>query len=129
MKSLLNAVGGKFTFGALFFLSVATAHAQSTASGAAQSENAISVRYLGTQDDMLIFNVSYDNPEGNRFLVTVKDQDGTQLYQSLFWDKEFYKQFKLPKSDRDKIIFVIRNGERSPIVKTFSVNINSHFVQ
>jgi hypothetical protein len=135
MKSLLNAVCGKLTFGALFFLSIATAHAQSTASGVsatsetAQSENAASVRYLGTQDDMLIFNVSYDNPEGNRFLVTVKDQDGTQLYQSLFWDKAFYKQFKLPKSDRDKIIFVIRNGERAPIVKTFSVNVNSHFVQ
>jgi hypothetical protein len=135
MKSLSTAVFGKLTFGALFFLSVATAHAQSTASGAsatsgvAQSENAASVRYLGTQDDMLIFNVSYDNPEGNRFLVTVKDQDGAQLYQSPFWDKAFYKQFKLSKSDRDKIIFVIRNGEQAPIVKTFSVNVNSHFVQ
>jgi hypothetical protein len=141
MKSLSTAVCGKLTFGALFFLSVATAHAQSTGtgasttseasatSGAAQGENAASVRYLGTQDDMLIFNVSYDNPEGNKFVVTVKDQDGSQLYQSPFWDKAFYKQFKLSKSDRDKIIFVIRNGERAPIVKTFSVNVNSHFVQ
>jgi hypothetical protein len=141
MKSLSTAVFGKLTFAALFFLSVATAHAQSTATGASttsgaspasgtdQSENAALVRYLGTQDDMLIFNVSYDNPEGNKFLVTVKDQDGAQLYQSLFRDKMFYKQFKLPKSDRDKIIFVIRNGEQAPIVKTFSVNVNSHFVQ
>jgi len=135
MKSLSTAVFGKLTFGAFFFLSIATAHAQSTASGvstasgAGQSENAASVRYLGTQDDMLIFNVSYDNPEGNKFLVTVKDQDGSQLYQSAFWDKAFYKQFKLSKSDRDKIIFVIRNGEQPPMVKTFSVNVNSHFVQ
>jgi hypothetical protein len=135
MKSLSNAFVSKLTFGALFFLSVATAHAQSTASGvstasgAGQSENAATVTYLGTQDDMLIFNVSYDNPQGNRFLVTVKDQDGTQLYQNPFRDKAFYKQFKLPKSDRDKIVFVIRNGEQAPIVKTFSVNVNSHFVQ
>ena len=135
MKSLLNAFVSKLTFGTLFFLSVATAHAQSTvspastAAGPGQSENAASVRYLGTQDDMLIFNVSYDNPEGNKFLVTVKDQDGSQLYQSSFWDKAFYKQFKLSRSDRDKIIFVIRNGAQAPIVKTFSVNVNSHFVQ
>ena len=125
----------KSLFSALFILSVATAHAQSSVSGvsstsgAGQSENEASVRYLGTQDDMLVFNVSYDNPEGNKFMLTVKDQDGSQLYQSLFWDKAFYQQFKLPKSDRDKIIFVIRNGERAPVVKTVSVNINSHFVQ
>jgi len=135
MKSLINAFVSKLTFGALFFLSVATVHAQSTVSGAStaagagQSENAATVRYLGTQDDMLIFNVSYDNPAGNKFLVTVKDQDGAQLYQSPFRDKAFYKQFKLPKSDKDKIVFVIRNGEQAPMVKTFSVNVNSHFVQ
>jgi hypothetical protein len=135
MKSLFNAFLSKLTFGALFIFSVATTHAQSTASGVSstsgvgQSENAASVRYLGTQDDMLIFNVSYENPEGKKFLVTVKDQDGSQLYQSTFWDKAFYKQFKLSKSDRDKIIFVIRNGGQAPIVKTFSVNVNSHFVQ
>jgi hypothetical protein len=135
MKSLFNAFLSKLTFGALFFLSVATVHAQSTdsgvpaISGASQSENATTVRYLGTQDDMLIFNVSYDNPQGNRFLVTVKDQDGIQLYQSPFWDKAFYKQFKLPRSDKDKVVFVIRNGEQAPIVKTFTVNVNSHFVQ
>jgi len=135
MKSLINAFVSKLTFGALFFLSVATVHAQSTVSGAStaagagQSENAATVRYLGTQDDMLIFNVSYDNPAGNKFLVTVKDQDGAQLYQSPFRDKAFYKQFKLPKSDKDKIVFVIRNGEQAPIVKTFSVSVNSHFVQ
>ena len=129
MKSFFNAAIGKLMFGTLFLFSVATAHAQPTASGTVTVTDSAMVRYLGSQDDMLIFNVSYDNPKGNKFVVAVKDQDGTQLYQNIFRDKAFYKQFKLPKTDKDEVIFVIRNGQDAPIVKTFAVNIDSRFVQ
>lgn len=129
MKSLSTVVFGRVTIGVFFLFSVASAHAQSTVSSGGPGANAALVKYLGTQDDMLIFNVSYDNPEGNKFLVAVKDQDGNQLYEDLFRDKTFYKQFKLPKSDRERVIFVIRSGEQTPIVKTFDVKVNSRFVQ
>ena len=129
MKSFFNAAFGKLIFGTFFLLSVATAHAQSTVAGATPATDSATVRYLGMQDEMLIFNVSYDNPKGNKFVIAVKDQDGTQLYQNLFRDKAFYKQFKLPKTDKDKVIFVIRSGQNAPIVKTFAVNIDSRFVQ
>jgi hypothetical protein len=129
MKSFFNAAVGKLIFGTFFLLSVATTHAQSTAPGAALVSDSATVRYLGMQDDLLIFNVSYDNPKGNKFVVAVKDQDGTQLYQNLFKDKAFNKQFRLPKTDGDKVIFVIRNGQDAPIVKTFTVNVDSRFVQ
>ena len=129
MKSFFNAAVGKLIFGTFFLLSVATAHAQSTAPGAAPVTDSATVKYLGMQDDLLIFNVSYDNPKGDKFVVAVKDQDGTQLYQNLFKDKAFNKQFRLPKTDKDKVIFVIRNGQDAPIVKTFAVNVDSRFVQ
>ncbi len=129
MKSLLTAVFGKLTFGTFFLLSVAAANAQSTASGAGPTEHATQVKYEGTQDDMLVFDVAYENPEGNKFLFTVKDQDGTQLYQRFFSDKSFYKQVKLPKTDKDKVIFIIRNGQEQAIVKTFEINVNSRFIR
>lgn len=129
MKSLFTAVFGKLTFGAFFLLSVATAHAQSPVSGAVPAADSARVNYLGMQDDMLVFNVSYDNPQGNKFLVSIKDQDGVQVFQRFFRDKSFYKQFKLPKSDKDQLTFVIRKGQEAPIVKTFSVNVDSRFVQ
>jgi hypothetical protein len=78
---------------------------------------------------MIVFNVAYDNPQGNKFLVTIKDQDGNQLYQRFYNDKSFYKQFKLPRTDKDKVVFIIRNGQEAPVVKTFAVNVNSRFVQ
>lgn len=128
MKSQLTTVFGKLILGTCFILVVATAHAQSNPTGAGQNESA-TVKYLGTQDDMLVFNVSYANPDGSKFLLIVKDQDGTQLYQNIFSEKSFYKQFRLSKADKDRIVFVIRDGKDSDVVKTFEVNVNSRLVQ
>jgi len=128
MKKLLTAVFGKLVLGSCLILTVATAQAQTIVSGAGQSESA-TVKYLGTQDDMIVFNVSYANPEGSKFQLIIKDQDGTQLYQNIFNEKTFYKQFRLPKADKDRIVFVIRNGKDADMVKAFEVNVNSRFIQ
>jgi hypothetical protein len=101
------------------------ASAQSVSPGV----DAAVVKYLGAQDDMLIFNVSYANPQGNKFVVTIEDQNGNRLYQEIFRDKSFYRQFKLPKTDKDLISFVFRNGQDAPVEKRFAVNVNSRFVQ
>ena len=127
MKSLFNAVFGRFVLGATFVMTLATAHAQSVATGAGRNEQA-SVKYLGTQEDMILFNVSYANPDGNRFELTIKDQDGSTVYQNTFSDKSFYKQFRLPKTDKDRIVFVFHNNHDADVVKTFEVNVNSRFV-
>lgn len=127
MKSLFNAVFGRFVLGAIFVMTFATAHAQSAAAGDGQNEKA-TVKYLGIQDDMIVFNVAYANPESNRFELVIKDQDGSMVYQNSFTDKSFYKQFRLPKTDKDRIFFVFHNNHDADVVKTFEVNVNSRFV-
>jgi hypothetical protein len=128
MKSLCNAFV-RLSFGLILLFTAGTANAQSHGSGAAAGADSAVVKYLGAQDDMLIFNVSYANPQGSKFVVTILDQNGNQLYQDVFTDKIFYKQFKLPKADKDLITFVFRNGQDGPVEKRFAVNVNSHFVQ
>jgi hypothetical protein len=129
MKSLFNAASGRLLLGIVLLLTVATANAQSGVAETAPGADPAVVKYLGVQDDMLIFNVAYNNPQGNKLVVAVQDQDGNQLYQDVFRDKTFYRQFKLPKTDKDKIIFIFRIGQDAPVVKTFAVNVNSRFVQ
>jgi len=128
MKKLLTAVSGKLILGSCLILMAVTVQAQAISSGTGQGEGA-TIKYLGTQDDLIMFNVSYANPEGSKFQVIVKDQDGNQLYQNIFNEKTFYKQFRLPKADKDRVVFVIRNGKEADVVKTFEVNVNSRFVQ
>lgn len=118
----------KYLFGASFLLILSSARAQSTETSA--GSNAVgTVKYLGAQDDMLVFDVAYTNPTGGKFLVIIKDQDGTQLYQNLFSEKTIYKQFRLPKSEKDRVVFVIRDFRDADIVKAFDINVNSRLIR
>lgn len=87
------------------------------------------IKYLGIKDDMAVFNVSYPNPEGAAFIVAVKDQDGSELYKHTFRDRHFSKQFRLPRDQKTKFCFIIRDGSISDVIKSFEVNGKDPFVK
>src|ERR1700733_11282183 len=128
MNTTLTSATSKLMFGTLFLLAVVTAQAQTSTPSGGEKQDSTLVKYLGTQDDMMIFNVAYKNPGGAPFDVIITDQDRTQLYQGSFKDKEFFKQFRLPKGEKDKITFTVRPSKDADIAKTFEININSRFV-
>jgi len=129
MKNPFIAALGRLTPGIFFLLVVTATQAQSTVPNSGKKEDSAQVKYLGTQDDMVLFNVAYPNPQGAAFSLVVKDQDGTELYKNAYHEKNFYKQFRLPRVDRDRITFTIRNNKDADIVKTFQINVNSRYVE
>lgn len=94
-----------------------------------KAEGPVAIKYLGTVADLLSFQVAYQNPEGQKFSIIVKDQDGVQLYQGIFTEKSFFKQFRLPRTDKNKISFIIRNYRSTDISRSFLINVNSRFVE
>ncbi|HMH21833.1 MAG TPA: hypothetical protein VK563_08655 [Puia sp.] len=124
-KQIINALS-KFSFGILFLIATVAVQAQSPAP---VKENPLEVKYMGTQEDMIVFNVSYKNPSGEKFSIIVKDQEGSQLYQVVYNEKSFNKQFRLPSADKNKVTFIIRNNKEADIAKSFAINVNSHFVE
>jgi hypothetical protein len=63
------------------------------------STSQASVKYTGTTDNALMFDVNLDNPTADKFTVTVTTKDGDVLFSKDFSDKTFSKKFKLVKSD------------------------------
>jgi|HubBroStandDraft_1064217.scaffolds.fasta_scaffold155764_2 hypothetical protein len=129
MKWLLNTAMSKLTLGIILLLTIGTASAQDSPVPTIRSTESAVVRYQGTQDDMLVFNVSYSNPEGKKFVILITDQNGNQLFQDIFRDKSFFRQFKVPKVDEDLLTFAFRRGQDAPVEKRFAVNINSHLIR
>ncbi len=80
-----------------------------------------SVTYIGGGEDVLSVAVKYDNAPGNRFTVTVKDEDGYLLYQGSFSEKKFNKIFQLPRPELSKATFIIRNAKTNE-VQSFEIN-------
>ena len=111
----------KLTAAALLLLTVATTQAQTTTNASADKNT--TVKYVGTQDDVILFNVSVVNPNGNKFSVIVTDNEGNQLFSEVYNDRKFDKRFRLPKSETGKLTFVVRNfKDASDDVHSFEVS-------
>jgi hypothetical protein len=120
MKKRIMVTIAKFTAAGLLLFTVATTQAQTTTS--ASTEKNTTVKYVGTQDDVILFNVSVDNPNGSKFSVIVTNNEGNQLFQEVYNDRKFDKRFRLPKSETGKLTFVVRNfKDASDDVHSFEV--------
>jgi len=119
---------GKLLSSSLLILVLSKANTQAQSASAEKPSPAAVVKYLGVQDELLVFTVSYQNPSGEKFTLLIKDQEGGQLYEGVYREKILYKQFRLPKTERNKISFVLRNNKDADVTKSFEVNVNTRYV-
>jgi hypothetical protein len=97
--------------------------------GKSNSAATAEVKYIPGAQGQGIFNVQYNNAAGSRFTVCVKDADGNQLYQNVYTDKKFDKNFRLAEPDSyGKLIFVVHNLADNS-VQRFEVVASSHLVE
>jgi len=80
-----------------------------------------SVQYIGNPQEGMSVAVKYDNIKGGPFTITVRDQDGYQLFQGNFNDKKFSKVFQLPKQSFSKLSFVIQHKKTGEL-QSFELN-------
>jgi len=109
----------KLTLGVFLFTLVAGATVQ--AAGISPVEKMAEIKYLGVSGDDVLFNVSVENPTGSKFSVIVLDEDGSALFQEIYSDKKFEKRFRLQKSERHKLTFVVRNFKDADIKQAFEI--------
>jgi hypothetical protein len=87
----------------------------------------VQVKYLGSMDDGVLFNVKYNNQTASPFTLIVSDASGEVLYEQTYTDKQFNKKFLLSRA-YDKMSFVIRN-DKEKTNQTFAINITSKVVE
>ncbi len=81
-----------------------------------------SVKFTGSSDNALYFDVTLANPNADKFIITITTKDGDVLFTKDYSDKNFDKKFKLVKSDDiSSYNFTITSGNKS-LEQTFSVN-------
>ena len=120
MKKRVMSAISKLTLGVLLFTSVAVTETQAATIN--PGDKITEVKYIGTSEDAVLFNVSVDNPTGSKFNVIVLDEEGNQIFNEIYTEKKFDKKFKLPKSEKNKLTFVIRNFKTADVKQTFEIN-------
>lgn len=59
------------------------------------AENTSSVKFAGTENNSLLFNVKINNAAGEKFTLVVTNEDGEIVFIKGYADKNFTKQIKL----------------------------------
>jgi hypothetical protein len=119
MKQYFNRAFLHISLFAFLVISAELVHAQTSADPV---DSKASARYLDMDQSMLLFDLSYDNPTGHRFHVTVSDEAGNPLYDETCFDRHFYKKFALPAGSADKLSFVVKSSTGSYWKKSFRVH-------
>lgn len=76
-------------------------------------------KYAGSSKDQASFNITFNNPSGEKFTLLVLDAKGDLFFKESYASKDFAKRFVLAKEDAEKLTFRIQNGKQS-----FDQNIN-----
>ena len=89
---------------------------------ASLTEEQVSVKYLGTNDNNVIFKVEFENPTAEKFWLIIKNDAGDVVYHQQFSDVHFSKSVFFENTDSEiHPTFVIRNGNNE-IVRQFAVS-------
>lgn len=91
--------------------------------------NTAQVKYIGSFDEKSFFQVQVQNEGGEKFSLTIKDENGTPIYNDVFNDKKFDKKFQFAKlNENAKLTFIIRTIKDQQ-TQTFEVNASVRVIE
>jgi hypothetical protein len=92
-----------------------------------KDQEKVQVKYLGSLEDGVMFNVLFNNTAESNFSLSILDENGETVYTGVFNDKQFDKKFKIAKNF-SKLTFVIK-GDKDKFEQSFNINISSRVVE
>jgi len=107
------------------FLSFGAAHVQAAPiieKIISPSDKQVSVNFVGTTENSLVFHVKFDNNSGQKFYLIIKNDAGEVVYQNAFTDVNFEKNIRIAKEETEMHpTFIIRTSTDT-VERKFSVN-------
>jgi hypothetical protein len=92
------------------------------------NDEQVSVKYVGTDDNHVVFQVQFANPTGEKFALIIKNDNGDVVYRQQFTGTHFSKNVYFENTDGEiEPTFIIRNANNEVIrqfhvVKTITEN-------
>ena len=72
------------------------------------------VKYIEGDNDVLLFNLRYNNNTGTGFKLMVLNESGDVIFQNTYSGKNFKKKIKLARlTDTDDVTFLIRSPQKN----------------
>jgi len=86
------------------------------------TDQQVSVQYVGTSENNIVFHVEFENPTTEKFWLIIKNDAGDVVYRKQFSDAHFSKSIYFQNEESEiHPTFIIRNGDNE-VVRQFSVS-------
>ena len=119
MKSVVKAIAVAAT--ALVVLVSNPTVTKANGGGTKLNDDQVTVKYVGTNDNNVVFQVQFDNPTGQKFSLIIKNDNGDVVYHQAFTQTHFAKNVYFENTDEDiQPTFIIRNANNE-VVRQFHV--------
>lgn len=97
-----------------FMLMFANARSQQTDIAIDENPQNIHVKYIEGDNDVLCFNLKYNNESGSDFKLMVLSENGDIMFQQKYSGKKIRKNLKLPRlTDTDNVTFLIKPSRKN----------------
>jgi hypothetical protein len=121
MKSVAKAIAVVATALVVIVSSPLVTKANGGGTKASINDEQVSVKYVGTDDNRVVFQVQFDNPTGEKFALIIKNDNGDVVYHQQFNGTHFAKNVYFENTDEDiEPTFIIRNA-KNEVVRQFHV--------
>jgi hypothetical protein len=85
------------------------------------ADDQVTVKYIGTNENNVVFQVQFENPTGEKFSLIIKNDNGDVVFHQTFNETHFSKNVYFENAGSDiQPTFVIRNANNE-VVRQFRV--------
>jgi hypothetical protein len=121
MKSVVKAIAVVATALVVIVSNPLASMANGGGAKASINEAQVSVKYVGTDDNRVVFQVQFDNTTGEKFSLIIKNDNGDVVYHQQFSQTHFAKNVYFENTDGEiEPTFIIRNANNE-VVRQFHV--------
>jgi hypothetical protein len=119
MKAMLSVAA----VAVVMVLFTGTANANGEKVNAEKSVIPVEVKYIGTQNEQPVLEVTLDNATGEEFRVTLRNDEGDILYSGAFNQKKFVKRFQFDNGSSNPIrILMTVSTKKLSQTETFEIS-------
>lgn len=86
------------------------------------TENKASVQFAGNASDGLLFDVTLNNPKGDKFTLVIQGEDGSVLFSKEYTDTSFSKRVKILRSDDNNRYSISIHSPNKDLENYFSIS-------
>ncbi len=124
MKAVAKIIAVAFTAVVVLVANPLASHANGGGSKKVSTltDAQVSVKYVGTTNNQVVFQVVFDNPTGEKFSLIIKNDAGDVVYHQQFSETHFAKNVYFENTDTEiQPTFIVRGSTGNDVVRHFQV--------